>query len=248
MKVVKTPRANLEKMRFRFFKIGLVVACSFTLVAFNYTSYDLAESDESNVRVPEVDLLEPILPEYSFREQAKPKVVTMSLKYQQIKIEPDEIDLGLEKMISDDVDIDWEGVEGADECDDCDVIDPEIPDFGEKGWIFAERTPYFDECAQPADKAAEAACSYKAIRDYVQSNTKYPGSCREIGISGTVWLSFLVNKKGDVSDVKVLKSPHTHLTEAAIAGLMKLPKMNPGTQRLRPVDVRLEIPVKFILR
>jgi len=82
----------------------------------------------------------------------------------------------------------------------------------------------------------------------VQKNTKYPTVPREIGIQGTVWLSFIINKKGEVSSIEVLKSPHSELSEAAVEGLSKLPRMNPGLQRLNPVDVKLEIPVRFTLR
>ncbi len=251
MKVIKTPKANLEKKRFRFFRVGVVVSCSLALLAFRWTTYELSSTEKSGVYVPEFEELEAEIAELSFRKQSS-KAKSVRIKLDLPIFDPDkkDIDLGLEveKVITD-PEIDWEGLEYDENGENDGAKDVVvIPVSKESSWMKAERTPYFDECASPSDKEAEAKCTYLEIRNFVQLNTRYPEDCREMGIQGTVWLTFVIDKNGDVVEIEEIRSPHVSLTNAAMESVGQLPKMNPGTQRLRPVDVRLEIPVKFTLR
>ena len=81
-----------------------------------------------------------------------------------------------------------------------------------------------------------------------------PGALKEFVLAlenksiGLVYSAMqVIDKNGDVVEIEEVKSPHSALTKAAISGLSKLPKLNPGTQRLNPVAVKLEIPVRFML-
>lgn len=244
MKLIKNPQANLESKRFRFFKLGMIVSCSLALLAFRWTTYELEEDQVYSPPIERETLITELAP-VSFNEMAKPKksrVVRSDMSIINLVLElPKEskvlklISLG---EIQDQIGEGWENEPG--------IIEPTFPS-GPEGWMKAERTPYFDECAQPSNKKEESACTYAAIKNFVQSNTKYPSVCRELGIEGTVWLTFVIDKNGDVVEIEEVKSPHSALTRAAISGLSKLPKLNPGTQRLNPVAVKLEIPVRFML-
>lgn len=245
MKSIKNPYANLESKRFRFFKIGMIVSCSLALLAFRWTTYELAENKMYSPPIERESLVTE-LPPVSFSKMIQAKKVAVVIDDPSVikvveKLTPESKVLNLItlKEILGAIEEGWDP-EG-------DVVDPEISK-GPAGWMKAERTPYFDECAQPSDKKKESECTYAAIRNFVQSSTKYPSTCRELGIEGTVWLTFVIDKNGDVVDIEELKSPHAALTNAAMDGLSLLPKLNPGTQRLNPVDVRLEIPVRFLLR
>lgn len=245
MKVIKTPAVYLENKRLRFFQIGLIVSCSLVLLAFRWTTYEFEEQKEYIPKIP-MENIEVELPPFSFQEpaaaQAAKKIITISASFEIVDELPTEKKGELEFISIDEIigDI-GEGYE------DEGIIDPEIP-LGTSNWMKAERTPYFDECAQPSDRETESLCTYTKIKNFVQRNTDYPSSCREMDIQGTVWLTFVIDKNGDVTGVEAIKSPHQMLTDAAMEGLSKLPKMNPGTQRLQPVDVRLEIPVRFMLK
>ncbi|MFK7755759.1 MAG: energy transducer TonB [Flavobacteriales bacterium] len=248
MKVIKTPNANLETKRFRFFQLGLIVACSLALLAFRWTTYELNEEHVSQVELKNFNELEPELPKLHVRQ--KQKVVKVQLDNRFVQPTKDELvkttsEPALEKvsMFIDLVDVD------CPECPDEGEPEPEplLPE-GPLDWSKMQRTPYFDSCASPSDRIAESECTYSEIKNFVQRNTIYPEIPREMGVQGTVWLTFVINKKGEVSEVEVVRSPHSELTEAAIKGLSKLPRMNPGLQRLNPVDVKLQIPVKFILQ
>ena len=244
MKLIKTPQANLESNRFRFFKLGMIISCSLALLAFRWTTYELEEDQVYSPPIERETLITELAP-VSFIEMAKPKkrrVVRNNMSIIKLVIElPQEsktlklIGLG---EIQGQIGEGWEDEPG--------IIEPTFPS-GPEGWMKAERTPYFDECAQPSNKKEESACTYAAIKNFVQSNTRYPSVCRELGVEGTVWLTFVIDKNGDVVEIEEVNSPHSALTKAAISGLSKLPKLNPGTQRLNPVAVKLEIPVRFML-
>jgi len=248
MKMVKTPGADLEKKRLKFFKIGIIVSCSLALLAFRWTTYDLESEHKSTV--PDVTEESLIIEqtEFSFRKPlhqtvSKKKIITTSV-FEIVEEIPEEGKKQVELITLEEI---LKGI-GDGTSGEEGIKDPEIPSRGEKGWERAERTPYFDECASPGNREEESLCTYAKIRNFVQSHTRYPERCREQGISGTVWVSFVIDKTGNVSSVEVIKSPHTELSDAALKSVGQLPKMNPGTQRLNPVDVRLEIPVKFLLR
>jgi protein TonB len=244
MKLIKNPQANLESNRFRFFKLGMIISCSLALLAFRWTTYELEEDQVYSPPIERETLITELAP-VSFIEMAKPKkrrVVRNNMSIIKLVIElPKEsktLKLISLDQIQDQIGEGWEDEPG--------IIEPTFPS-GPEGWMKAERTPYFDECAQPSNKKEESACTYATIKNFVQSNTRYPAVCRELGVEGTVWLTFVIDKNGDVVEIEEVNSPHSALTKAAISGLSKLPKLNPGTQRLNPVAVKLEIPVRFML-
>jgi protein TonB len=74
----------------------------------------------------------------------------------------------------------------------------------------------------------------------------YPSFAKNANIEGTVFLQFTVTTKGNVKDVKALRSPHEALTEAAIAAMKKM-TFSPGKQRKEPVEVRMSQPIRFKL-
>ena len=73
---------------------------------------------------------------------------------------------------------------------------------------------------------------------------------KEAGISGTVFVNFVIGQDGKVKDIKVLRGVPggKMLDEEAIRVIKKLPPFNPGKQRGKPVSVSYNLPVRFILR
>ncbi|MFA6128053.1 MAG: M56 family metallopeptidase [Bacteroidales bacterium] len=86
------------------------------------------------------------------------------------------------------------------------------------------------------------------FRNWAQANVKYPYKAMEESISGTVEVSFVVNKEGKVIDVSITKSADPVLDEAALNVVRSSPTWKPGKQRSRLVNVRQTIPIKFILQ
>ena len=84
------------------------------------------------------------------------------------------------------------------------------------------------------------------FRDWVGQRTKYPEEAITNKIRGTVFLTFIVEKDGSVSNVTVIKGVHPMLDEEAVRAISESPKWSPGLQRGQPVRVRFQIPLSFI--
>lgn len=83
------------------------------------------------------------------------------------------------------------------------------------------------------------------FRDWVQKRTNYPQLAQENGIHGTVRLTFVVERDGSVTNVKVVKSVDPLLDDEAVKAIQASPNWSPGLQRGRPVRVRFFIPLVF---
>jgi protein TonB len=83
------------------------------------------------------------------------------------------------------------------------------------------------------------------FRLWVQKRTNYPQAAIENKIRGTVFLTFIVEKDGSVSNVTVVKGVHPLLDDEALKAISDSPKWSPGLQRGQPVRVRFQIPLTF---
>lgn len=87
-----------------------------------------------------------------------------------------------------------------------------------------------------------------ALRKHIAQQVKYPASAQEAGIQGNVFVSFVINSFGAVSDVKVVKSVDPALDHEAIRVIYSMPKWKPGFQQGKAVDVAYTMPIEFILQ
>jgi protein TonB len=85
------------------------------------------------------------------------------------------------------------------------------------------------------------------FREWVQKRTNYPQAAIENKIRGTVYLTFIVEKDGSVSNVTILKSVHPLIDSEAIKAIAASPRWSPGLQRGQPVRVRYQISLNFVL-
>jgi protein TonB len=87
-----------------------------------------------------------------------------------------------------------------------------------------------------------------ALLDYLGKNTKYPVVAEENGIQGRVTVSFVVERDGSISDVKVVKSVDPSLDKEAVRVVKSMPRWNPGRQNGSAVRVKYTVPVLFRLQ
>jgi periplasmic protein TonB len=81
----------------------------------------------------------------------------------------------------------------------------------------------------------------------LQEKVHYTEIARRAGVEGTVYIQAKINKNGDVVDANVLKGLGAGLDEEAL-NAVKLTKFVPGKQRGKSVNVKMVIPIKFILK
>lgn len=82
---------------------------------------------------------------------------------------------------------------------------------------------------------------------YVSNNIKYPKKAKKRGVQGTAVVSFVVNKDGSISDIRILKDPGEGCGEEAARVVREMPKWNPGSMDDHPVKVRYTFPLRFRL-
>jgi periplasmic protein TonB len=87
-----------------------------------------------------------------------------------------------------------------------------------------------------------------ALYKYLEQNIRYPAMARESGISGTVYIRFIVNKDGTISDAKVLRGIGGGCDEEALRVVNNMPPWKPGKQNGNAVPVYFTLPVHFILK
>lgn len=87
-----------------------------------------------------------------------------------------------------------------------------------------------------------------ALMSYLSSNVKYPVVAQENGVQGRVIVSFVVERDGSISDVKVIRSVDPSLDREAARVVKSMPKWNPGKQNGSAVRVKYNVPVSFRLQ
>jgi protein TonB len=81
----------------------------------------------------------------------------------------------------------------------------------------------------------------------IQEKVHYTEIARRAGVEGTVYIQAKISKNGDVVEVKVMKGLGAGLDDEAL-NAVKTTKFIPGKQRGKPVNVKMTIPIKFVLR
>ncbi len=85
------------------------------------------------------------------------------------------------------------------------------------------------------------------LMKYIQKNVKYPAIAKEYNITGKVYVSFIVDRKGSVTNVKIVRGVDKNLDAEAMRVVKSLPKYKPGKQRGKSVRVMFTIPINFTL-
>jgi len=84
-----------------------------------------------------------------------------------------------------------------------------------------------------------------AMFNYLSRNIKYPVAAAEAGVQGRVFLSFVVSKTGNISDIAILKGIGFGCDAEAVRIVSSFPKWKPGTQNGVPVNVKYNLPIQF---
>jgi len=83
---------------------------------------------------------------------------------------------------------------------------------------------------------------------YLGKTVKYPPMAQDAGITGVVYMTFVVDEQGKVRDPKVLRGIGGGCDEEAIRVVKAMPAWEPGKQRGKPVRVQYNLPIRFTLK
>lgn len=88
----------------------------------------------------------------------------------------------------------------------------------------------------------------EALIKFLSENIRYPEEAEEHGYQGRVVCTFVVERNGDINDVRVVKPVHPALDNEAVRVISSMPRWVPGRQNGNPVRVKYTTPVTFRLK
>jgi len=97
------------------------------------------------------------------------------------------------------------------------------------------------------EKMPEFPGGEDAMNSFLANNIRYPQTAKELGIQGTVYVQFIVDTYGNISNVELLRGIGGGCDDEAIRVVKKMPRWNPGKQGGRPVKVQFRLPIRFKL-
>jgi periplasmic protein TonB len=222
MTTKKTKKANLEKKKTIFFQIGLILSLALVFLAFEWKSYDKINEEWSNsifVNMDE-DIVDITIPE---KPKPKPKPQTTDLEIVPDDKKDDKTNINIE-------------------------IDMKDPIFDIKIDEKIKETPDEKEIFRIVEEMPEFIGGMNKMYEYLGNNMTYPQIAKEAGIEGEVNLTFVVEKNGRITDVRILRDIGGGCGEEAIRVVKAMPNWSPGKQRGKAVRVQFNLPVKFTLQ
>jgi len=228
MRDKKSKFVQVERKRFLLLEIGFILVLAVVLLAFNFRTYvDPGFLDFDRA------------PDNTIEELAPITVQTPPLPPPPA-IEPPPATT-LINIVDNNIDVDTEF-----------VIDVEDDPFKEVE-IFVPFIP--EELSEPDDHIYAFPQQYPefpggefARLKFLQDHTSYPVTAKEAGISGTVYISFIIETDGSITNIEVMRGPGGGLNREALRVAALMPKWKPGMQGGKKVRVAYNMPIKFVLQ
>jgi len=228
MELKKNPKADLDKQRGLFLQIGLLVALAFVLLAFEWRSYDddllLLESftysaaEEETAPITRQEPIKPLPP------PPKPKAVSTLLNVVKNDVK-----------ITEEININNEVVKNEEEAFTPIGGEEEAPIQESDIFLTVENPPSF-----PGGEPARAK--------FIQNHTIYPKTANEKNIQGTVYVAFIVEPSGKLTNIKLLRGIGGGCDEEALRVASIMPNWIPGKQNGKAVRVQFSMPIRFVLQ
>jgi TonB family protein len=104
-----------------------------------------------------------------------------------------------------------------------------------------------DKVYKVVKKMPEYPGGQAEMSKFLSQNIVYPQECKEKGIQGNVYISFIVEKSGEVSSAKVIRGANKLLDEEGLRVVKLMQRWTPGEEEGKPVRVEFTIPIRFKL-
>lgn len=226
MNTKKSQKADLENKRVLFIQLGLVFTLALVLLAFEWKTFDRVLADLGDREV--IDIPEEMI-EITRQDQPPPPPAPPP-QTTQFKIVEDDVEIEDDFVV--DVDVDQKT-----------VIEAYIPPA-----VVQEEAVHEQEIFIVVEDPPSFPGGDEARIRFLSENIRYPQMARESGIQGTVFVTFVVERDGSVTDVRILRGIGGGCDEEAIRVIKAMPKWNAGKQRGRPVRVQFNMPIRFTLQ
>nr|WP_321234381.1 energy transducer TonB [uncultured Psychroserpens sp.] len=237
MEPKKSTKADVSRNSSLYFAVGMVLMLALTYMTINYKSYekdnidigqlDLDDLDDEEIPITNQEIIPPPPP-------PPPPVVP-----EEIEIVEDEKEI--EETVIESTETDQE--EEIVEVEEIEV--EEVEEDIDVPFNVIENVPIFPGCEKQKGNEAKKQCMSDKIAKFVNKkfNTDLAG---DLGLSGRQRINviFKIDKTGNIVGIRA-RAPHPGLEKEAKRVIGLLPKMKPGKQRGKPVNVPYSLPILF---
>ena len=228
MEIKKSPKADLEGKKQMSLLMGYVIALAVIFVAFEWGSQDIEVAESASIG----EIIEEEEIDITRAEETPPPVV-----------EPPKAPvIEILNEVEDDVEVEEAEILSSEDdqaAAQVQVFTPPVVEEEEEDpnqiFVIVEKMPTF-----PGGQSK--------MMKFLSKNIKYPVIAAENGIKGRVICEFVVNKDGQIVDVKVLRGVDSSLDKEAVRVIKKMPRWTPGEQGGKPVRTKFTLPVSFRLQ
>ena len=215
MEPKKNPKMDLSKQSGMFLNIGMATSLFIVILAFEWKTFDdiglvdLGSVDDDFEEILDIPPTEQLPP-------PPPKVKV-----------PEIVEIPDEQEIEEEIEID---------------LDVQVEDEAEIDVIVLADAPEDEEIDEIVDFPEESASfpgGITAFYGYLKKTLKYPRQAQRMGIEGRVFVQFVVERDGSLTDIHVVKGIGAGCDEEAVRVLKNSPKWKPGKQRGKPVRQKM---------
>lgn len=239
METKKSKKANLERFRVVLFQTGLVISLLFVITLLSWTF----KVEKPFVPPPDtawIDMfIDPVVreplqkkPEAPKPQQSEPKPIVDIFKATDDATEPDEPD-------KPETVTDPEPALTMTKPREADTNEPPPP------VIYAQKMPVYKNCNRLKDEKARRKCTNKRLTEEISDKLWNKNKNK---VTGIIEVSFVVDKTGKVTDVKIKKSLDPYLDNEVLKVVQAIDGFEPGSNNGIPVDVIYTWPFSFTLR
>lgn len=241
MEVKKYPKADLGRRSLLFFQLGIIIMLLITWQAFEWKSVDRRSQDSGLIDLD--NSIDEVIP------------ITQPLDIPPPPPPPQTVSASVLLEIENESEIEETVIESTEANQNADIAIAEIGDIQEEEveeeviadipFAVIENVPIYPGCEYASDNETRKNCMSQKVQEFVKNNFNTAWAS-ELGLEGRqrIFVTFRINKYGDVVDVKA-RAPHPKLEEEAIKIVKSLPHMTPGKQRGVPVGVLYGLPIIF---
>lgn len=225
MEKKKTPQADIEKRRGLFLQLGLIFSLGMVFLGINYRFSD-ADSSDFNLGLPmEIPMeLAPLSMKEPVFSPPPPPVATTILQIVDNSI-----------AVNQDIKV---------QADD----HPLTQDLGPSSALSSESSVSESEIFTRVEQAPAFPGGEAARIRFLQGNIRYPEEAKRQGVQGTVYITFIIERDGSVSNARVSRGLGYGADEEALRVVALMPRWSPGKQRGKPVRVIMNMPIRFALQ
>ena len=234
MKNRKADNVNLEHKKTMFFLIGMVVTLLTIWIAFEWRSYERNLMDLGQLNI---DIEDEIIPITQRQQQPPPPPPPAPPEVIQIVENESEIE-----------EVEFESTE-MEESEEIEFVE-EVEEVTDEIFNFAvvENKPVYPGCENYATEEEKFQCFNSSIMKHISKNFKFPEMARQMGIQGRIYVNFVVEKNGSISNITIARGVDKLLDDEAIRVVKLLPKFQPAKQRGKPVRMQYTVPINAKLQ